>query len=59
MERMAESKIAEASKSNMEVVSDESEKSEGLRSLERWAEKSSQSPSMKWKRMGERAGVEE
>ena len=34
MERVAESKIAEASKSNREVVSDESEKSEGLRSLE-------------------------
>ena len=35
MERVAEFKIAEASKSNMEVVSDESEKSKGLRSLER------------------------
>ena len=35
MESMAEFKIAEASKSNMEVVSDESEKSEGLRSLKR------------------------
>ena len=35
MERVADLRIADASKSNMVVASNESEKHEGLRSLER------------------------